>query len=58
MFFFLLTSQNVLAQKIRRFSEILRTRTRPIGIGRPICPGLMLAAEKTRKVGKKQCVYI
>ena len=33
-------SQNLLALKIGRVSDVLHARARPIGIGYAICPGL------------------
>ena len=36
--FFFFTRQNVRARKIGRVPEVLRARTRPIGIWRAICP--------------------
>ena len=38
--FFVFTKQNVRTWKIGHVSEVLRAQTRPIGIGRAICPDL------------------
>ena len=40
--FFFFMFQNVRARKIGRVSEVLRVRASPIGIGRAICPGLLV----------------
>ena len=40
MFFFFFKKQNVHTRKIKRSSEVLHARARPMGIGFKICPGL------------------
>ena len=46
MVFFFFTRQKERARNIGRLSEVLLARARPIGIGRTICPGLLVLEKR------------